>query len=73
MEWLGINQNNAATGPGAWLAVGCDFDVEGEIGRRAGMALGVSQSGTALISIWNPAAGRFVVFVDGDTVVSEAV
>ena len=74
MEWRGIERDSAITGAGAYLSVGCDMMVEGELRRRVGMATGVTQSGTAMIGVWNPYTGRFAVFATSTgTVVSVAV
>lgn len=61
--WQGIRSDTMATASdGAFYALNPTFAIEGELGRRAGMALFTPQSGVAITNFWNVTTGYFVAF-----------
>lgn len=74
MQWQGIRRDLSATADGAYIVIGSDMRIEGELRRRAGMELAVVQSGVVLTSMWSTVSGRFAVFsTTTGTIEAEAV
>jgi hypothetical protein len=61
-EWTGIQLDTGATDRGAVMVANANFQVGGELRRRAGMVGFTNQSGIAITNFTNQFTGDFAVF-----------